>query len=153
MKTLHTAIEIAAAPEDVWAVLADLDHYPDWNPFIRRIAGTLAEGERLAVRLAPPGGGGMTVRPTVLAATPGRELRWLGRLLVRGLFDGEHRFALEPLGAGRVRFVQEERFTGLLVPLFARSLAGPTRAGFEAMNRALKDRAEAPAPAAPGRAR
>ena len=141
MKSLHTAIESVASPEDVWAVLADLDHYPNWNPFIPRIAGTLAEGERLAVRLAPPGGGGMTFRPTVLAATTGRELRWLGRLLVRGLFDGEH------------RFVQEERFTGLLVPLFARSLDGPTPAGFEAMNRALKDRAEAPAPAAPGRAR
>ena len=148
MKTLHTAIEIAASPEDIWAVLADLDNYPRWNPFIPRIAGTLAPGERLEVRLAPPGGGGMTFRPTVLVATPGRELRWLGRLLVRGLFDGEHRFTLEPIGAGRVRFVQEERFTGLLVPLLARSLDGPTRAGFEAMNRALKDRAEASAPAA-----
>jgi hypothetical protein len=129
-------------------VLADLDNYPRWNPFIPRIVGTLAAGERLEVRLTPPGGGGMTFRPTVLIATPGRELRWLGHLLVRGLFDGEHRFALEPIGAGWVRFVQEERFTGLLVPLFARSLDGPTRAGFEAMNRALKDRAEAPAPAA-----
>ena len=143
MKTLHTAIEIAASPEAVWAVLADLANYPRWNPFIPRIAGALAPGERLEVRLTPPGGGGMTFRPTVLAATPGRELRWLGRLLVRGLFDGEHRFALEPLGAGRVRFVQEERFTGLLVPLVARRLDGPTRAGFEAMNRALKERAEA----------
>jgi len=148
VKTLHSAIEIDASPEDVWAVLADLGRYPDWNPFIPSIAGTLAEGARLAVRLAPPGGTGMAFRPTVLAATPGRELRWIGRLLVRGLFDGEHRFAIEPLGAGRVRFIQEERFTGLLVPLFARSLDGPTRAGFAAMNRALKERAEASATAA-----
>ena len=144
MKTLHTVIDIDAPPEAVWAVLADLERYPHWNPFIPRIAGRLAPGERLAVRLAPPGGAGMSFRPTVLAVTPGRELRWVGRLLVRGLFDGEHRFAVEPLGAGRARFVQEERFTGLLVPLFARSLDGPTRAGFEAMNRALKGRVEVP---------
>jgi hypothetical protein len=54
------------------------------------------------------------------------------------------------LGAGRVRFVQEERFSGLLVPLLAKGLDTHTLPGFEAMNRALKARAEAagPAPAA-----
>jgi hypothetical protein len=151
VKTLHTAIEIEAPAERVWAILADLPAYPAWNPFIRRIAGELAPGARLEVRLEPPGGMGITLRPTVLAVDAARELRWLGHLLVRGLFDGEHRLAIEALGAGRVRFVQEERFSGLLVPLLAKSLETHTRPGFEAMNRALKARAEAaaPAPAAP----
>ena len=143
MKTLHTAIEIAAPAERIWQILTDLPAYPAWNPFIRRIAGRLAPGARLEVRLEPPGGMGATLRPTVLAADPGRELRWRGSLGVRGLFDGEHRLALEPAGAGRVRFVQEERFTGLLVPLLAGSLDRHTRPGFDAMNRALKARAEA----------
>jgi hypothetical protein len=58
-----------------------------------------------------------------------------------GLFDGEHRFAVEPLEGGRFRFVQEERFRGLLVPLFAKGLDTHTRAGFEAMYQALKARA------------
>jgi hypothetical protein len=43
----------------------------------------------------------------------------------------------------RVRFVQREAFRGLLVPLFARSLDNSTLRGFEEMNRALKERAEA----------
>jgi hypothetical protein len=154
VKTLHTDVEIAAPAARVWAILADLPAYPAWNPFIRRIAGELAPGARLEVRLEPPGGMGITLRPTVLAVDAARELRWLGHLLVRGLFDGEHRLALEPLGAGRVRFVQEERFSGLLVPLLAKSLDTHTLPGFEAMNRALKARAEAagPAPAAPAAA-
>ena len=147
MKTLYTDLEIAAPAERVWAILADLPAYPAWNPFIRRITGALEPGARLEVRLEPPGGMGATLRPTVLAADPGRELRWRGSLGVRGLFDAEHRFALEPAGAGRVRFVQEERFTGLLVPLLAKSLDRHTLPGFEAMNRALKARAEAAAPA------
>ena len=147
MKTLHTDIEIEAPAERVWAILADLPAYPTWNPFIRRITGTLAPGARLEVRLEPPGGMGATLRPTVLAADPGRELCWRGRLLGSGLFDGVHRLAIEALGAGRVRFVQEERFTGLLVPLLAKSLDRHTLPGFEAMNRALKARAEAAAPA------
>lgn len=84
----------------------------------------------------------MTFRPTVLKAEPNRELRWLGHLLIPGLFDGEHIFTIEPLGANRVRFVQREIFTGLLVPLLASGLDTDTRRGFEEMNQALKVRAE-----------
>ena len=142
--TLHlrTKTDIAASPEAVWAVLSDLPSYPSWNPFIREAKGTLAAGERLEVELHPARGRSMRFRPTVLAAQPGRELRWLGRLLVRGLFDGEHRFAIEPTASGSL-LVQEERFTGLLVPLLARGLRRGTLPGFEGMNEALKQRVEA----------
>ena len=85
----------------------------------------------------------MTFRPKILNAEPNRELRWLGHLFVPGLFDGEHSFTIEPLGHARVRFVQREIFRGLLVPLFSRGLDRDTRRGFEEMNRALKERAEA----------
>jgi len=60
-----------------------------------------------------------------------------------GLFDGEHIFEIEPLGPNRVRFVQREVFTGLLVPLARGRLQEETLAGFREMNRALKERAEA----------
>lgn len=140
---LHTEIEIAAPAEQVWNVLADFPAYPDWNPFIPRISGPLTTGERLDVRLQPPGGPGMTLRPTVLEAAPGRALRWLGRLGIPGVFDGEHRFFIEPLGDGRVRFIQSERFSGVLAPLLLRLVGEKTRQGFEAMNQALKARAEA----------
>jgi len=83
----------------------------------------------------------MTFKPTVLAAEPNRELRWLGRLLLPRLFDGEHSLRIEPTN-GHVRFVQSERFNGVLVPLFGRTL-GQTREGFVQMNEALKRRAEA----------
>lgn len=86
----------------------------------------------------------MSMRPTVLAATPSRELRWLGHLGMPGLFDGEHRFRIEPLGTDRVRFIQEERFSGLLASLVMRFIERGTRQGFEAMNQALKARAEQP---------
>ncbi|HVD10636.1 MAG TPA: hypothetical protein VNB88_08330, partial [Gaiellaceae bacterium] len=59
-------------------------------------------------------------------------------------FDGEHSFSIERIDDSRVRFVQAERFTGVLVPLFGKSLE-KTRRGFTAMNEALKRRAEATA--------
>ena len=87
----------------------------------------------------------MSFRPTVLVADPNRELRWLGHLWVRGLFDGEHSFSIEPLGEGRVRFVQRERVGGLLLPLLSKMLDRDTRRGFEEMNQALKLRSESAA--------
>jgi hypothetical protein len=143
MRTLHTEIEIDAPAERVWDTLTNIADYSIWNRFIPHLAGILAPGERLEVRIEPPGGAAMTFRPTVLAVEPARRLRWVGHLLTPGLFDGEHQFEIHPLGPGRVRFVQQERFTGVLVPLFARNLDAHTLPGFTAMNAALKARAEA----------
>ncbi len=142
MKQLHTETEIEAPVERVWDLLTDFASYHQWNPFIRSISGQPVPGERLEVRLEPPGGRGMTFKPKVLNAEPNHELRWLGHLLVPGLFDGEHSFTIQPLEENRTRFIQREAFKGLLVPLFARSLDNNTRRGFEEMNRALKERAE-----------
>jgi hypothetical protein len=139
---LTTSIDIDAAPEAVWAVLSDLTAYPSWNPFIREAKGELAAGERLDLKMQPEGGRAMRFRPTVLNAEPGRELRWLGRLVAPGVFDGEHRFSIEPT-AGGSRLVQEERFTGVLVPLLAKGLRRRTLPAFEQMNEALRARAEA----------
>ena len=143
MKELHSQIDINASAERVWHLLTDFASYPQWNPFIRRISGEPTTGERLQARIEPPGGQGMTFKPKVLTAEPNRELRWLGHLLVPGLFDGEHSFTIQPLEENRCRFVQREAFKGLLVPLFARSLETNTQRGFEEMNQALKERAEA----------
>ncbi len=41
----------------------------------------------------------------------------------------------------RIRFSQHENFKGLLVPFISKTLASTVR-GFEAMNLALKERAE-----------
>jgi len=142
---MRTEIEIAASADRVWQVLTDLAFYPEWNPFITRIAGSLAVGSRLDTFLQPPGSRGIGFKPTVVALVPGRELRWLGKLLIRGIFDGEHSFRIEPLTQERVRFIQEERFSGMLTfpPLF-RMLTSGTQEGFKAMNQALKQRAEIP---------
>jgi len=140
---LRTEVEINAGPERVWAILSNFSAYPEWNPFIRFISGAPEKGARLEVRIQPSGAKGMTFRPCVLVADAGRELRWLGRLLVPGIFDGEHSFVIQPLAGGKVLLRQSELFSGVLVPLFRGSLDRDTKRGFEEMNLALKARAEA----------
>ena len=144
MLELRTEIEIASTPERVWSILTDFEAYPGWNPFIRSIGGIAGVGNRLTVSIQPVGGKAMTFRPVVLGATTNVELRWLGHLLIPGIFDGEHYFQVAPATAGRVRFVQGEKFNGLLVGFAKSSLEQGTRAGFVAMNQALKSRAEIP---------
>ena len=141
MHRLETSIEINASAERVWSLLMDFPAYPRWNPFVRSIEGNPSAGESLRVVIQSPGSSGMRFRPEVLACVPNRELRWKGRLWMPGLFDGEHYFRLEP-GRSGVLFAQGEVFSGLLVPLFRRSLDGATRRGFVLMNEALKREAE-----------
>jgi hypothetical protein len=141
LREIEKTVEIEAPAAAVWHVLTDFPAYGEWNPFIRSIAGELQQGERLTVRLEPPGGKGMTIKPTVLAVEADRELRWKGRLLMPGLFDGEHSLRIEPIDEQRIRFVHGERFTGMLVGLVKGVLA-KTEAGFEQMNAALKERVE-----------
>lgn len=141
-KTIETDIDIDASPEKVWKVLTDLTSYPQWNPFILEISGKLKVGEKLSVLIRPEGGREMTFKPVVTVADINRELRWLGRLFFNKLFDGEHYFRIEQIGDESVRFVHGENFNCILVRLFASSLEKGTAAGFRAMNKAIKVRAE-----------
>ncbi len=139
MRTIETEIEIDATPEAVWAVLTDFESYPEWNPFVTRIEGEAIPGARLRVRIEPPGSRGMTFRPRLVVTEPNRRLEWLGRLVVPNLFDGRHEFRLERVD-GKTRFVHRETFSGLLMPAVLD--AEGVKAGFRAMNRALKSRVE-----------
>ena len=142
MLEIVTSVEIGATPQRVWSVLMDFAEHPSWNPFLRSIEGIPKVGERLKVSIQPVGGRAMVFRPTILVLAPAQELRWLGRLLLPGIFDGEHYFRIIPIDSNRVRFEHGERFSGILVPLAKSSLTGGTKAGFMAMNEALKARSE-----------
>ncbi len=139
---LETAILIKTPPQRVWEILTDFPRMAEWNPFLPSILGAPVQGSRLTVTIVPVGKAAMVIKPRVLVATPGRELRWRGQLFLPGIFDGEHYFTIEPEGEGGSRLRHGERFSGLLVPIVMNSgLMTATRAGFDAMNAALKKRA------------
>jgi hypothetical protein len=141
VRTIATEITIDATPEEVWATLTDLPRYCTWNPFIRQAAGEVVPGARLDLTMYAESGKPTTFRPTVRVVVPGVEFRWVGRFLVRGLFDGEHYFRLSE-GPGRTtRLEHGERFRGLLVPFLGKLLDGTAR-NLTRMNEALRTRVQ-----------
>src|SRR6266536_989328 len=90
---ISTTIEIAATPENVWAVLADLASYPQWHPMYQAVTGQLAAGSTLTITSThPTSGRTMTAKVKVLTAEPDTELRWVSKLL--GLTISEREFRL-----------------------------------------------------------
>lgn len=137
---IRSETQIGANAEEVWGVLTDFAAYGAWNPGMEHVEGEAVVGSRLSIAFALNGRRTMKMRPTVLVADPGRELRWLGRLLMPGVFDGEHRFEIHEDDPGHVRFVQGERFRGLLVPFLRKLIEVDTAATFVAVNEALAAR-------------
>jgi hypothetical protein len=117
-------ILIHSSPQTVWK-----------NPMINQIAGELREGNTIVVDQW------MIFHPMILACRENQELRWKGHVGMPGIFDGEHRFVLQPQGAG-TRLIQSERFSGIMCGRLSRGIIDETAASMKEMNAALKVRAE-----------
>jgi hypothetical protein len=140
VRTVTATTQIDAPAMDVWAILADLSSYPQWNPLFPEASGEVVKDGRIQLTTRQPGTGRMmTIKPRILVAEPGAELRWAAS--VPGLIGGEHSFVLTAQDGG-TRLVHSESFTGLLVAFAAKTLAA-AQESYAEMNEALKRRAEA----------
>ena len=142
MKEIRTEIEINASREKVWNVLMDFDKHSEWNPFIKSISGKSILGGKLEVLLTPPDSNEMTFKPKVVDYRENEQFAWQGKLFIKGIFDGKHIFELTELEGG-CRLVHREEFGGILAGALLSRVGENTKKGFQAMNEALKARAEA----------
>lgn len=136
-KHLNTSIKINATPQKVWEVLTDYDKYSEWNPFIKSISGNVDKGNQITVKIQE-----ITFKPKVLIYKENSELKWLGNLWFKGLFDGEHRFHLINNEDGTTTFEHSEKFNGILVNLFSKKIDTEIKSDFELMNKKLKEQIE-----------
>ena len=137
---ISATIEIAATPEHVWAVLADLASYPQWHPAFLGVSGQLAAGSRLTITTTHPvSGHTMTAKVKVRTVDPGTELRWVSKLL--GLTISARSFRLSP-AAGGTLLVQAGTYRGLDGGRLPAKTIVRIQGTFEAINQAIKRRAE-----------
>ena len=141
MKEIRTEIIINASKDKVWNVLTNFIEYPEWNPFIRSLEGQAVKDTRLLATLQLKDRKPMVFKPVVTVSDEKKRFEWLGSTPLN-VVNGRHYFILEEISGKQVKFIHGEQFTGILASPFHKKLAGPTRAGFVEMNKALKDRAE-----------
>jgi len=136
---VQTSIVIDAPAQNVRDVLFKFDDYPNWNPFIVKVDGKVAEGSKVQVTVQPVGKAPISGETTITSLTEYR-LAWTGSLAVPGLFSGNHEFVIAEIGPNKTMFSQSEKMSGLIIPFFDFK---PEAAGFVKMNEALKKLAEA----------
>ena len=120
MTDFAIAVEVSAPPERVWAVMSDIERWPEWTPPVTRVErldpGPLAVGQR--TRILQPSLPAAVWRITALEQ--GRSFTWVTRspgVVVTA------RHLVEPAGGGsRARLALH--FGGMLGPLVARIARG-----------------------------
>ena len=138
-----TTIEIAATPENVWAVLTDLASYPDWHPMYLGVTGQLAAGSTLTITTTHPATGRtMTAKVRVRTADPSTELQWVSKPL--GVTISKRTFRLSPT-AGGTSLMQAGTYRGLGGGRgrAMTKVIGRIQDTFVAINEAIKLQAEA----------
>jgi hypothetical protein len=136
---LELVSEIAASPEEVWAVLTDLDGWKSWNPTLLEPRGDLVVGSVVRMKLKL-GRLSMPMKQQIVEVTPPSVLRWQSRFGPPWLFLVTRTFRIEPAGEGTSRLVQSEVGTGLLAPLIFVFTGPPTERGYTAQAEALAAR-------------
>jgi hypothetical protein len=144
---VSSSINIAAPPENVWAVLADLANYPQWHPAFQSVTGQLTVGSTLAIGTTSPAtGNSITLKVKVLTVEPGTELAWASKLL--GVTTIKRRFLLRSADGG-TELTQAGTYRGLggsRGPGGARGAlktVANIRGSYLAINEAVKAQAEA----------
>jgi hypothetical protein len=122
-KTEHAEVT-TASPEAVWQVIADVAHWPAWNPgySAASLDGPVRPGTTGTVTLP----NGMRRPFTILDARPAAAL------VIGGSGPGMRQqfiHRIEPLDDGRTKVTMAATMEGLLSPVFAR-LFGKVIAGY-----------------------
>jgi len=147
MKEVRSEIEIAAPAQKVWAIVTDLERYPEWNTFTPRMSAKKIEvGQEFDLDCQ------MTEKQLLknehevfLAYEPDKFKVCWGTSRTKGR-PGIKSFRwqiCEPLDDRRTRFLNYEQFHGPLACLVYLLYGGKMRAAFAAYCQALKKRAEA----------
>jgi hypothetical protein len=135
-------IGVAAPPHVVWAILSDIEGWSEWTGLYRNASGALRIGERITAELVLPGESPETLQWTVLDWAPDMQIH-LRVKLYGGLLTTTRYMEIDKLSETGCIFGNGEMFAGLAARFMPRRLKRAIRRAFEAMNEALKAKAEA----------
>ena len=135
-KSVHHEILIDSSPEKVWEVLADTDHYKDWNPVMELLEGELTEGNKVKYRFRQDEKNVSEIPSKVKKIIPNKLLNQGGGLPFVITFD--HKYILEEKGKVTQLTIHED-YKGIYVNFWNPK---PVALAYKRLNEAIKKRVE-----------
>jgi uncharacterized protein YndB with AHSA1/START domain len=133
----ETTAQVAAAPDDVWAVLTDGAGWSTWDSGVTAVEGRIQPGEKVTIRTEVAPGRAFPV--TVTAFEAPRRLEFSGGMPL-ALFRGVRTYTLTPADGGTA-FRMREEYSGPLLGLIWRSMPD-LQPSFDRFAAGLKRRVE-----------
>jgi hypothetical protein len=143
MRHYEASARVDAVPEQVWAVLSDVERWPEWDSGVAAVEGRATPDGKVTIRSHAAPGRAFPVRVTELE--PPTRLRLSGGMPL-GLFRGVRTFDITPAPEGGSTFRVREEYTGALLPLIWRSMPD-LQQSFDQFADGLKQRVESTAAA------
>lgn len=140
---------IAAPTPVVWKVIADLDKYPEWNPFVVACKSTLAVGDPIIMRVRLLPGLALVQRESIREYVSEQSMEY-GIQLPVGMLRSVRRHVVMAQADNATQYESYFRLSGWLAPVVKVLLNRQLLKGFRAMSDALVARAESLAQATLG---
>ena len=140
--TSYTFVAIDAPADKAWNILTDVSHYPDWNPYIVKVDGTLSSAAKLTIESRSEGKS-ESHRVRVTRFDPaGHQFSWQGASIFSGLLSWSEQYSVEALDANHCRVTVAESHQGLLANWYWKSHKNRGLASHRLLGAALKKKAE-----------
>jgi hypothetical protein len=131
---------IATPPDVIWGIISDLAGWSAWNPSYARASGRLSIGAPIALDATFPGVKSMHSEGRIVDWVPDIQLLWRVKL---PMFGRSLRYLeIEKLGDTNCIFANGEILEGFGARYVSQRQRAAAYRGFEAMNLAVKARAE-----------
>jgi carbon monoxide dehydrogenase subunit G len=139
---IERSISINAAPERVWAVMADVERWPEWTESMKSVerldSGEFGVGSKAKLKIRRSPNANVW---TVTELTPNRSFSWETN---SGGVKGIATHVIEPDGnASKVTLTVD--LSGIVATLFGQMIGGQSRKNVEMEAEGLKTRSEGPA--------
>lgn len=143
LHVLHSSeARIDASSEEVWAVIMDLDKYPEWNPYTIKMTSTLEVGDPMVMKVKMNDLVTLDQTEHIRVLEPGHKVCWGINTDTPEFNSGERCQWLEPLPGGGTLWRNEDLIQGSANPLVSSLFGSDVQNGFDAVGVALKKRVE-----------
>lgn len=135
-------VEIFAPIDFVWAILIDVEKYPQWNPFTVRVETDLNVNDAVALYVHMPKRGDRVQHEIVREVKQPTNLAWGMNLGFDFLLKARRDQQLVKISNDWCSYQTWDAFSGIFTPLVLALFGNDVQTGFDKMAIALKAHAE-----------